>query len=282
MTIAVNIVGCSRNNSAHAADVSRNIRTWATAFHLRRVLIVEGPSTDGARPIWARDLETVRPVFLEAPPGLDSLARTDRIAALRNVYLAALREDPEPAPFTVVMDFDNVNACEVPPDALADSFAFLNDRQDRAACFAVQDGLLYDIYALRHPVYSPDDCWERVENRPMWMSHSEAVRRYVRRRQKGFPTRHLTEVESAFGGLGIYKTSDLVKALYRGHTDAGTAVCEHVELHAAIRASGRRLFVAPWLVNALPPEHCPPDPGVISIIRVWFNMVSYKLRMVAH
>jgi hypothetical protein len=266
MTVSFNVVGCSRNDSANAAAVSRNIRAWATAFDLRHFLLVEGPSTDGTRECWTRELGAIRPVFLNPPPGLDALPRTVRIAVLRNLYLDALRQNENPASFTVVMDFDDVNACEIAPEALARSFAFLEEQHDRAACFAVQEGMLYDVYALRHPAYCPDDCWERVRTRPTWMSHAQAVWTYVGKRQSSFPVGSLTEVGSAFGGLGVYKTGVLTGASYSGSRN-GIEVCEHVEIHSQMTARNNRLFVCPWLVNVTPDEHRFRRPSFVSRMR---------------
>jgi hypothetical protein len=254
MTVSFNVVGCSRNNSAHAPAVSRNIINWAGAFDLRRLLLVEGPSTDGARECWTRELEAVRPIFLDPPAGLDALARTERIAVLRNLYLETLRQEDNPAAFTVVMDFDEVNACEIAPAALAQSFAFLEEQQEHAACFAVQEGMLYDVYALRHPVYCPDDCWERVSTRPRWMSHAQAVWNYVGMRQLSFPVQTLTQVDSAFGGLGVYKTQFLTNGTYVGSISR-KEICEHVAIHSQITARNGRLYACPWLMNVTPEEH---------------------------
>ena len=39
-------------------------------------------------------------------------------------------------------------------------------------------------------------------------------------------------------------------ASYRGSDDAGASVCEHVALHAAIRARHGRIFINPALINS--------------------------------
>jgi hypothetical protein len=175
------------------------------------------------------------------------------------------------------MDFDDANACEIAPEALAQSFAFLEEQQDRAACFAVQEGILYDVYALRHPLYSPDDCWEMVNARPPWMSYHHAMHRYVGVRQKKFPRKVVTEVASAFGGIGIYKTSFLIAGTYRGRRTDGAETCEHVELHYDIRSRGGRLWVVPWLQNDAPPEHVIGKPTVLDRLRVIRQLFKSKL-----
>ena len=77
------------------------------------------------------------------------------------------------------------------------------------------------------------------------------------------------EVESAFGGLGIYKISSLVKnrRRYLGHKqkilspvarrrlgfpengEIGWQVCEHVEFHRGFIENAEKLFLLPWFKN---------------------------------
>ena len=58
-------------------------------------------------------------------------------------------------------------------------------------------------------------------------------------------------VESAFGGLAVYKTSLLRGARYEGTKRGGVPECEHVPFHAAIRAQfpHARIVVAPYLIS---------------------------------
>jgi hypothetical protein len=81
--------------------------------------------------------------------------RTDRIAHCRNRYLQEIAENPEYADidFVVVADFDNLNTL-----VSAKSFRSCFKRQDWDVCTANQRGPYYDIFALRHPTWSPCDC----------------------------------------------------------------------------------------------------------------------------
>jgi hypothetical protein len=271
--LVVNVVGCSRNNALSVGSISRNLRRWNDAVRIHSLLVLEGPSTDGARELWEHELGPLGAVIVEPPPGLQSLKRADRLAKIRNFYLDALRNDADAAPFTIVMDFDNVNEVEIRTEGILRSLAFLNEDPMHAACFAVQENLLFDVWALRHPIHGPDDCWQRVESRPVWMSFDSAVWSYVGKRQRAFPIHELTEVESAFGGLGLYRTTFLLCSRYKGLLET-REVCEHVALHAGIRAAGGRLFVCPWLRNNAPQEHLVRRPQVIDIIRKAFRRLA--------
>ncbi len=63
------------------------------------------------------------------------------------------------------------------------------------------------------------------------------------------------EVESAFGGLAIYRRDALLEGDYRGLDANGAEVCEHVSLHQAMRSTGARLYINPRLVNTDLTEH---------------------------
>jgi hypothetical protein len=52
------------------------------------------------------------------------------------------------------------------------------------------------------------------------------------------------EVESAFGGLGLYKGYAYRKSRYAGH-DNHKEICEHVVLHKNMRTEQARLYINP-------------------------------------
>jgi hypothetical protein len=70
------------------------------------------------------------------------------------------------------------------------------------------------------------------------------------------------QVESAFGGLGIYKMQFVLnnKSRYIGHeykyfvgesmVFSKLQTCEHVSFHQGIAAQGGQMFILPYLVNS--------------------------------
>jgi hypothetical protein len=69
------------------------------------------------------------------------------------------------------------------------------------------------------------------------------------------PTEDWIEVDSAFGGLAIYRRHALSRVRYIGLGEAGQEICEHVSLNSQIRSNGYRVFINPMLVNAALTEH---------------------------
>jgi hypothetical protein len=69
------------------------------------------------------------------------------------------------------------------------------------------------------------------------------------------PTENWIEVDSAFGGLAIYKSYTLLEARYAGKSESGDVICEHVPLHDNIRSQGYRIFINPKLINFKYTDH---------------------------
>jgi hypothetical protein len=176
-------------------------------------------------------------------------ARNERLAYLRNEYLRLSEESGyfDRCSLCVVLDLDRVNE-NLDPARLV---TLLQETpREWAGLFANQSERYYDVWALRHPEWSPDDCWARVKNRPASMSEKDAVREFVEARMiRVPPDSERIEVESAFGGLGIYDLDMLRGCRYRGVAEDGSPVCEHVPMHAQIRKKGGRLFIEPSLIN---------------------------------
>lgn len=185
--------------------------------------------------------------------------RTARLAFLRNHALGRVRERGWDRAFRhcVVLDMDAANHL-LAPDALVRVLTEADGSW--AGLFPNQSHRYYDVWALRHAEWSPDDCWKRVRDRPPEMSREEAERRYVRTRMVRIPSdADRIEVDSAFGGLGIYEMAWLDGCAYEGLDPDGEQVCEHVALNRCIRAKGGRLFIEPGLINATGLQaHKPP------------------------
>jgi hypothetical protein len=199
---------------------------------------------------------------------LDGLAqaypdRIDRIAVARNFYLKRIgEEDFQDFPLVCVLDFDGPNNCIQPQDL--HNAVRTDEKWD--ALFANQQPAYYDIYALRHPLWCPSDCWKEVSDTTRFpfrrRKQASAIQRYVRKRQFAIPASlPLIPVESAFGGLALYRKEALHNCWYGSRDRHQRTVCEHVILHQQMRARGAKLFIAPGLLNAAPQEHLGETSG---------------------
>ena len=249
------IAGCIRNG-ATTLRRSIDVLTRATADFARvQFLIVESDSSDDTLvQLQALARQSACFEFIS----LGTLAagcqsRTERIAICRNRYLDELRSAERYArvDYVMVADLDGVNDALL-PRAVASCW---NARQPWDVYTANQSDAYYDIWALRHPDWCPVDCHDQYARLRVLFGHARALSIAIHSRMVRLsPRAPWVEVESAFGGLAIYRRDALLLGNYRGVQD-GRSVCEHVPLHAELRARGMRIFINPALINAHRTDH---------------------------
>lgn len=260
------IVGCALNCAEFVETIALNVRAWATRIDLRSILVVEGPSRDDTRARLTAELAGYHLRVIDAVYDTQNLARTERMARLRNLYIDALRPMLSDLDIVIVMDFDDVNATMIDVKDFVHALDFM-EKNPAATVFAHQSPLYYDVYALRTLEHPDRDCWKAVSRRSPWMSQAFAVEVFVAamQRRMGAVTTPV-EVASAFGGLAIYRAANLVGAAYAGAEPAVGTVCEHVPLNKRVRANGARLFVLPTLRNVAPPDHLAPAGEALPLL----------------
>jgi glycosyltransferase involved in cell wall biosynthesis len=252
---ALVVVGCVRNG---AKTVRRAVETLAAAtagFAHVQFLIVESDSTD-ATVATLEDLRRQSESF--AFVSLGALAeripaRTERIAHCRNQYLEELRTNPRysSVDYVMVADLDGVNN-DLRRAAVETCWTSV---QPWDVVTANQRDAYYDIWALRHPDWCPVDCHEQYTRLRPIFGHPRALAIAIHSRMARLsPWTTWIEVDSAFGGLAIYRREALLAADYSGVSGA-QPVCEHVPLHAQLRAKGFRIFINPALINAHRTDH---------------------------
>ena len=255
-TAQVLVVGLVRNASGTIDMDVQRMRRAVGSFGRVQWLLVESDSNDRTVDDLQRLANTV--------PGFRFLSlgqlqpqlplRTQRIAHCRNAYLEALDQHADYADVDLVVmaDFDGINT-------LVDDAAILScwARDDWEVCTANQAGPYYDIWALRHALWSPSDYKSTYR---FLVDHGVKTERAL---QATLLTRMITipadspwiAVDSAFGGLAIYRRELLWGLRYVGLAADGHEVCEHVAMHAQIRAHGGRRFINPGMVCAGANEH---------------------------
>jgi FkbM family methyltransferase len=238
-----------------SADLER-LSNALSKFRSRSWLLIESDSTD--RTLQA--LEQARGTadnfrFISLGHlGAQYPARTDRMALCRNAYVDEIRISSlyRNIDYVVVADFDGLNT-HVSETSIASCFA----SRDWDVCAANQDAPYYDIWALRHRDWCPVDCWAQYNFLRRFIV-DEKVAKYVAVYSKmavipqGSPW---IEVDSAFGGLAIYKKKLFSCSSYDGVDDRGEQVCEHVAFHQSLRQQGYRIFINPQLINAGYTDH---------------------------
>ena len=253
---SVAIVGIVKNIANSIDGDFNRLREATSEFKNVKWFLVESDSTDES----LNSLESIKRKHTNfdfvslGNLGNSKDSRTIGMGKARNRYLQELDQvrKYKDVEYVIVADFNNLNSL-VTKEAIATCFK----RNDWDACFANQSRKYYDIWALRHNLWSPNDCWEQhAFLRKYWKIPELALYASVQSRMIHIPIdSEWIKVESAFGGLAIYKKDVLLQATYSGTQPDGTPLCEHVPLNQSLSQSGYRLFINPAFINTDSTDH---------------------------
>lgn len=266
--------GLARDCAQHLPAVLANLDRLAGTAAEAAFVFVENDSQDSTNAIvrrWGADRSNFTLFDLAGLGGIP--IRTLRLEYARNVYLEFVRGEPALSDFDVlcVVDMDDVGARPLDVGQFQVALDYLSASPDRAAVFANQIGTYYDMWAFRHPEYCPEDVWfEVLESAHIHGgSDQEAFDRTFAPRVVSFdPAAPPFEVDSAFGGLGLYRL-DWVRRAPNPYLGSRIRVlcgpgaqrsvlrmqqCEHVHFNQGLRLIGGRLAVMPGLVNGVRPN----------------------------
>ena len=217
--------------------------------------------------------------------------RIERLRHCRNVYVEHIRDrySNESLDYVVVADLDGMNP-KISKNGVSSCF---NNKISWDACFSNQLAGYSDIYALRSKGWQDKDCFvELSEKNSEYINSlgSNMIFRNVRiafnsnkirqsviysKMRKIPKTAPWVKVESAFGGLGIYKADIFFLHNYDKNDAKEVLVSEHVDLHSKL--INKNLYINPALINANWNTYNLNKFQVIRFIRVLIRKSS-KLR----
>jgi hypothetical protein len=241
-------LGAVRDCEAIFPETFSIIQRLSQHFRRARFIAYENDSSDQTHALLAQ-LVSKNESFLRVIRGenLDEAfpERTERLAHIRNVLLEEALSECSDFDYLCVVDCDGI----IGQDAAAfDVEGFLSNFEYEEvwdAVFPVTEDYYYDIWALRHDFICPYDYLQHsrhgdaVMGRDMIVAAASLTRQFHLKKLSGW-----LEVDSAFGGMGLYKLPALLNKTYAG-MESGRPVCEHVPLHAQMRAAGCRLYINP-------------------------------------
>jgi hypothetical protein len=245
----IHIVGTVRDSAiVIESQIDTIFKAFSSAFELS-MEIIESDSEDETLSI-LRTLETKHEnlkVMSLGKLGREFPRRTERLAYCRNLLLKNFRENIENYDYFVVADLDGVND-KLTAEAVISCWV----NQEWDVCTANQAGPYYDIWALRHEIWCPNDFWKQYYFlRKYGITDDRAKDASIYSRMITLPAdSEWIQVTSAFGGLAIYRSEILRNAMnYLGIDPSGNEICEHVELHEQLSKRGFKIFINPGLVN---------------------------------
>lgn len=250
--------GVARDCAAHLPGVLANLERFASFYDRSSFLFVVSDSTDDTTAILERWLAAGRRGRVLDMGALEPRLprRTERIAHVRNIGLDEIAGQWRDHHHLVVADLDDVLSRPVEAGGFASAAAWLEADPARAGVFASAAPRYYDVWALRHARWCPHDCWHPIWNRPDGETFEAAKLREVFTRQIAIPPGlPPIAVQSAFGGLGVYRLPAALAARYCGVDGQGRETSEHVAFNAAIGRAGGLLHIFPALQVHAPAQH---------------------------
>lgn len=191
--------------------------------------------------------------------------RVERIRHCRNEYVNFIRENlpTHKWDFVIIADLDGMNKALNPK-----SFASCFDRDDWEVCLSNQKGGYYDIFALRHPTWQPENYFNELdllrETLPrrtglsifipkrfaISLREDKAKKIAIYSKMRKIPSgSDWISVDSGFGGFGVYKPEVFVRFNYDKITH-DLRDSEHIDLHLKIIQSGGKIYINPNLINS--------------------------------
>ena len=272
-----------------AATIEREVKTLMTSlanFKESACLVIESDSSDTTVEKLDQLTKTM-PHFSYVSMGLLSQQypkRTDRIALCRNAIIDAVAQNPAYAEidYIAMADMDGMNHL-VTSEKIVQCWT-VDENWD--VITANQLGPYYDIWALRHRDWCPTDCWQQKSALESVIGDRPAEHLAVTARQVTLdPRAGLIEVDSAFGGLAIYRREAFLAGRYAG-TDrqGGFDVADHIPFHEDLRQKGYKIYINCALINCAqyPDAVEPPLPqapkGALKLVRRFGQMLFGKKR----
>ncbi|HFU75449.1 MAG TPA: hypothetical protein ENK91_00070 [Bacteroidetes bacterium] len=244
------VVGLVRNCEINIFRSIDNISKSLQPFKNVKYLIIESDSNDNT-------IESLKKLSLKIKNfnyiSLGELRpqhplRTDRIAVCRNKYLDEINTNNlySDIDYVIMADLDDVNT-------LLTSKAIIScwEQNHWDICTANQKYAYYDIYALRHDIWQPNDCLKQYDFlRQYGLSKEKAQLSAIYSKMVHIQEEsEWIEVDSAFGGLAIYKKEILQNIEYTGLDNNGEEICEHVPFHTKLKKRGYKIYINPKLIN---------------------------------
>lgn len=267
-----------------AKDISKTflidyqkINRALSSFKTINWIIVESNSSDGS--------DTFLENFAEHHPEVHTvtlgnekdsgLTRAEILAIARNKYLEIVftKQGYSNADYLAIADLNALND-KLSPESMLSSFEI----DDWDFCTSNQAGPYYDIWALRHPLWSPNDCWEQLSfyrtynKRPNYTLNAAVNVRMLTIPVDSAPIL----VDSAFGGFGLLRLSNKTVGIsYQGLSSEGKQICEHVSFCEFLKKQGGKVVINPKMINTKSTDHSER----ISFLNVLLRNAKYPIKL---
>ena len=219
--------------------------------------------------------------------------RTKRLEIARNAYLRFIKNNDSFASsdYLIIADLDDAISENLSASILLGQINLLQDQKSIAGIFPVTNPSYYDLWALRSDECSSDIYLEIAEKMYFEKRLDDNILKstFLGSHQLfNFKVNNIFDVDSAFGGVGVYRMSDVLAnpKEYKGtelvefKDKNGTGlfsiaqVCEHVEFHKGLKLNGQRLVINPKFVSN---SKCNHTPAIRAFVDLYENFAGKKV-----
>jgi len=244
------LAGPVRNVASIIEDEALLLRRCLADFNEVFTLIVESDSTDDTISVLKKMKGSEENFDFISLGNLSNTyrKRTECIAKARNEVINQVKNNPryKHIDFIAMADMDGMN----PLLSVQKIQQCWSVNEDWDVITANQIEAYYDVWTLRHPDWSPGDCWAQKDRLQDLIGESAAINLAITAKQNPLhPSLGMIEVDSAFGGFGIYKRSAFLAGQYAGLDEYGNEVSDHVPFHCQLREKKCRIYINCSLIN---------------------------------
>ncbi|MBU3635951.1 hypothetical protein ICN35_10825 [Polynucleobacter sp. es-GGE-1] len=256
------LAGPVRNVASIIEDEALLLRRSLSDFNEVFTLIVESDSTDDTISVLEKIKSSEQNFDFVSFGNLSKTyrKRTERIAKARNEVINQVKNNPryKHIDFIAMADMDGMNPL-LSANKIKQCWTVTEDWD---VVTANQVEAYYDVWTLRHPDWSPGDCWAQKDRLQDLIGEPAAINLAITAKQSPLhPSLGMIQVDSAFGGFGIYKRSAFLAGQYAGLDKNGNEVSDHVPFHHQLREKNYRIYINCALLNCSKyPESQEPAP----------------------
>jgi hypothetical protein len=272
------VVGTVRNASANMdSDILRIINALEEILPTKAFIVESDSSDDTVTKLTELSSRDSRVRFISLGEVADIFPnRIERLRHCRNRYVNEIRENPlyHDCDLVIVADLDGINTrINVAAFQIA-----LQSEFEWAALAANQSARYYDILALRHPLWSPNN-WEIEADWLVPFLGKKAAKKHAMtdRMIRIPPTTPPILVNSAFGGLCIYRRWVFDQCDYSENPVNSSGENEHVTFHGKINSYGGKIYIHPGLINSSWTTHSLGGTTFVSTLNSVAQVFPFRL-----
>ena len=279
------LAGPVRNVGAIIEQEALLLRDCLSSFKEVHTLIIESDSEDATVAVLEKLKHTEQNFDFVSLGKLSNTLRkrTERIARARNEVIQQVRSNPKysTVDYIVMADMDGMNPLLTSQKI---NQCWMVD-EDWDVITANQVEAYYDVWTLRQADWCDVDCWAQKDRLQGLIGEPAAINLAITARQSALsPSLGMIEVDSAFGGLGIYKRNAFLAGQYAGLDAKGNEVSDHVPFHKQLREQNFHIYINSALINcakypeSIEPSAPPPLKKGLKLVQKLGHLVLGKQR----